>query len=234
MDIKAQNTALLVFIRDSKLEAETKVFAEHLGFEGNEKVAKVLNQRIIKLCQKTDIPTFIFNGSKQKGESFGARISNAFDSLFEKGFENVIAVGNDCLTISCETLQNAKDKLREKEMVLGPARDGGLYLIGLSKSAFQRNQFTNFNWTTKYLTDDFLNFADQFELGLEVFEEARDIDNAADFKIAIKSFSKFDVLIKTLKNILFTLEKRIFLFKNKSYNLSFLRCTALRGPPVLR
>ncbi len=233
MAFKDKNTAILVFIRDPNSEAEQKVFAENLDFKANENLAKVLNQRIIKLCKSTSIPTFICNSSHQKGDNFGIRIANAFESIYDQGYKNVIAVGNDCFDISKDLLLNAEDKLDQNEIVLGPAKDGGLYLIGLSKSAFQKRKFIGFKWTTEYLCQDFLNFADQFEFNFEALASASDIDDAVDFKRALRSLSKFDILLKTIEEILFISIKQIFLFKNILLEHSYLRYTTLRGPPVL-
>lgn len=226
-------TAILIFVRDPNSEARQKVFAENLDFKANKKLAKVLNQRIIKLCKSTSIPTFVCNSFHQKGASFGARIANAFESIYDQGYKNVIAVGNDCFDISKDLLLNVEQKLNQNEIVLGPARDGGLYLIGLSKSAFKRKEIINFKWTSEYLCQDFRNFADQFEFEFDELQSASDIDNATDFKLAVQALSKLDVFFKTIQEILSLTIKCILLFKNILQEKSYLRYTNLRGPPFL-
>ena len=233
MSLKTSNTALLVFIRDPEREAEHKVFAEHIGCKGNEKVARVLSQRIIRLCQETEIPTYVYSTFQQEGETFGVRIANAFEAIFDQGFENVIAVGNDCLAISKKTIHNAENALRQNDMVLGPAQDGGLYLIGLSRAVYQRKQFINFDWTTEKLSQDFLNFANRFNFSFELFEMARDIDDARDFAKAMKSLPHSGAIKKLLENILQITKKKVFLrFEDNIKKLFYLDYTSLRAPPL--
>ncbi len=232
MTIKDHNTAILVFIRDAKQEAKHKVFVDHIGIKGNQELASTLNKRVIKLCRKTGIPTFVH--SNQEGSGFGNKIANAFESIFSQGFENVIAVGNDCLAISKETLRNAKKALNQRQMVLGPAVDGGLYLIGLSKSAYKRKQFVNFDWTTEKLSQDFLNFANQYEFSVELFETAIDIDNESDFNKVLESLTQFNPVKKRLEKIIHFVERILIVF-NKSIKLLFYLKypTSLRAPPYL-
>ena len=176
MPEKTNNTAILVFIRDPKREAEEKVFAKHIGVSGNQKLAKKLNQRIISISRKSRLPVLVYDSSKQYGFTFGDRFVNALSSVFEKGFENVIAVGNDCLSLCENSLLKAKEDLHKNELVLGPTFDGGFYLIGVSKKAFNPLTFKIFNWKTSQLTEDFRSFILKHKLAVSYFETASDIE----------------------------------------------------------
>ena len=231
MSSQENNTALLVFIRESQFEAQHKVFAEHIGIKENQRLADILNRRITKLCKETGIPTYVYDNSQQKGETFGERIANAFEFLYGKGFENVIAVGNDCLDISKETIYRAESVLRENQMVLGPAADGGLYLIGLSKAAYLRKRFVQFDWTTERLSQDFLDFAEKFDLSVEIFDSACDIDDAKGFAKALRSLPHFDILKKTLENILRFSAELLLLLENTFKKTFHIKLTSLRAPP---
>lgn len=63
----------------------------------------------------------------------GARLSRAFSESFAEGSMCVVAIGTDCPELGAEHLVAAFDALREHELVIGPAADGGYYLIGLSR-----------------------------------------------------------------------------------------------------
>lgn len=67
----------------------------------------------------------------QKGSDLGQRMNNAFDELFDKGYERVCIIGSDCPYLTHDILENAFNRLSERDIVIGPTRDGGYYLLGL-------------------------------------------------------------------------------------------------------
>ncbi len=233
MPEKTNNTAILVFIRDPKREAKEKVFAKHIGIPGNQKLAKKLNQRIISISRKSGIPVFVYDSSKQQGFTFGDRFVNALSSVFEKGFENVISVGNDCLSLCENTLLKAKEELRKNELVLGPTFDGGFYLIGVSKKTFDPLTFKNFNWTTSHLADDFQSFSLKHKLAVSYFETANDIDNEEDLIHVLKKLPKLIYIRRVIDVILSIFTPQCYNFCNFFINPNLLRFSLLRAPPGL-
>jgi hypothetical protein len=233
MPERTNNTAILIFIRDPKHEAEEKVFAKHIGFRGNIKLAEKLNQRIVSLGQKSGIPSFVFDSSQQIGHSFGERLTNAFETVFAKGFEKVIAVGNDCLSLNKNTLLKAKDDLQKNELVLGPTHDGGFYLIGVSKKTFNPDTFLNFNWTTQQLTDDFKAFILKNKIATSYFETAFDIDNENDLRFALNRLPRLFNLRKAIEQILSRTAFKLFYYCGLFINPNLRRFSPLRAPPIL-
>ncbi len=67
----------------------------------------------------------------QRGTCLGARMANAFEDAFARGFEGVMVAGSDTLGLEPAILKQAARALETHDLVLGPARDGGYYLIGL-------------------------------------------------------------------------------------------------------
>jgi rSAM/selenodomain-associated transferase 1 len=63
----------------------------------------------------------------------GFRMEHAFDKSFASGFTSAILIGSDCPDISPEILAKSLELLRDNDLVLGPAHDGGYYLIGLRR-----------------------------------------------------------------------------------------------------
>src|SRR4051812_5150712 len=72
---------------------------------------------------------FIFRS--QSGGDLGERMSSSFAETFRNGASAVVIIGSDCPELSPEILHAAFDKLSDHAVVLGPATDGGYYLIGL-------------------------------------------------------------------------------------------------------
>jgi glycosyltransferase A (GT-A) superfamily protein (DUF2064 family) len=67
----------------------------------------------------------------QYGESFGERLSHAFDELARRGYDQIVIVGRDCPELSAADILDAFAALNESRAVLGPDHRGGCYLIGL-------------------------------------------------------------------------------------------------------
>lgn len=66
---------------------------------------------------------------RQRGRHLGARMSNAVQELLDRGYERVMIVGSDHPTLAPARLLEALRKLKRAEVVLGPSRDGGYYLV---------------------------------------------------------------------------------------------------------
>lgn len=80
----------------------------------------------------TDSPQSNLRGFfPQRGGSFGERLANAMHDAFALGYERVIVMGNDCPELTVDDLRAAARALDQHQCVVGPAEDGGCYLVGL-------------------------------------------------------------------------------------------------------
>lgn len=82
----------------------------------------------------------------QSGNGLGERMEHAFRHAFEQGYDRVVLIGSDCGEITAEILEAAFLRLKTNEIVIGPARDGGYYLIGMSE--FEPTLFREMEWST--------------------------------------------------------------------------------------
>ncbi len=69
----------------------------------------------------------------QNGLDLGERMANAFEYLFNKGYEKIILMGSDVPTLTVDTIVESFGLLNTSDCVLGPGFDGGYYLIGMKK-----------------------------------------------------------------------------------------------------
>ncbi len=76
----------------------------------------------------------------QRGDGLGERLANTFADLFAAGAGAVVIVNSDSPAIPLEYLAGAFDRLAPGRLVLGPAADGGYYLIGLDRATWTGNQ----------------------------------------------------------------------------------------------
>ncbi|SFP82705.1 TIGR04282 family arsenosugar biosynthesis glycosyltransferase [Hymenobacter arizonensis] len=117
----------------------------------------------------------------QESGDLGQRMKAAFAAAFAAGAQRVAIIGTDCPGLRDTHLTQAFDLLAEHEVVLGPATDGGYYLLGLSRP--QPELFLNKEWSTASVLID--TVADAKRLGLRVafLPELHDVDTAADLEV---------------------------------------------------
>ena len=80
----------------------------------------------------------------QEGDDLGCRLARALEWAFAEGSRHVLCVGSDCPEVSPELLKEADAALQHCDVVVGPARDGGYYLIGMRR--FDRRLFEGISW----------------------------------------------------------------------------------------
>ncbi len=82
----------------------------------------------------------------QVGDDLGARMRQTFDTLFARGYRQVLIVGTDVPSLPLDHYRDALALLGSHDLVLGPALDGGYYLIGLTRPA--PDLFSGIPWST--------------------------------------------------------------------------------------
>lgn len=110
--------------------------------------------------------------------SLGARMAHAFGDAFAAGATQAVVIGTDCPGLSAALLHQAFELLLAHDVVLGPAADGGYYLLGMNE--LEEELFANKNWSTATVLPDTL--ADAARLGLRVAQlpTLHDVDSAED------------------------------------------------------
>ena len=116
----------------------------------------------------------------QTGNSLGDRMSNAFDLLFSKGYKNVVIIGTDCPDLKSEDLNKSFLNLSQADMVIGPAKDGGYYLIGMSQ--FIPEIFKDMPWSTSKVLDKTLERANALKMDYAFLKVLSDIDTIQDWE----------------------------------------------------
>lgn len=130
----------------------------------------------------------IYGLQVQKGNSFGERMSNAFDRAFDS-YNKVIIIGSDCYDISSKIIKEAYAKLDEHDVVVGPAVDGGYYLLGMKE--FIPQFFENKTFSTSTVLQELLEEAEDLHLEVYHLPKIGDIDTIEDLK---KSGMKWEEL----------------------------------------
>jgi glycosyltransferase A (GT-A) superfamily protein (DUF2064 family) len=174
MQIKTKNIAVLIFTRSLEDEAKSKRFVYN-NHRLNKNVARLLIEHTTKTAYSSNFPTFVIDSNLQKGDSFGERYANAFEYVFNRGYDTVISLGNDNPTLSVSDIQLAAEVFDNNNVVVGPAKDGGAYLIGLSSLSYNRQKFINLRWNTSLVLNDLKEYADGY--GYTLIHSQADIDD---------------------------------------------------------
>ena len=121
----------------------------------------------------------------QRGFDLGERERGIFEDLFGLGFSPVVLIGSDVPTLPAQRVSEAVERLQahNNRVVLGPASDGGYYLIGLSASHDQRtipDLFSSIRWSSSSTCTDTIEAAERCGLQVDLLDCGRDIDDKSD------------------------------------------------------
>lgn len=114
----------------------------------------------------------------QGAGDLGERLEQAFREAFMAGFAPVVVVGSDLPHLSASLLQRALELLEEEDAVLGPARDGGYYLLGLRRDL--PGLFEDISWSTDRVFAQTLARLRAAGVEPALLETLSDVDVAAD------------------------------------------------------
>lgn len=177
-----------------------KRLAESLGEEAATNLYRAFIQDTLEAVQSLDVPYHIaihppesqkqfvqwlgpsHQFIQQKGTNLGERLQNAFITMFKKGYQQVIALASDSPDLPVEILQNAVSSLQTNKAVIGPASDGGYYLIGFSNDFFTTEFFVDIPWSSESVFHDTLLRIESKTNQNHILPEWEDIDTMSDLQ----------------------------------------------------
>jgi rSAM/selenodomain-associated transferase 1 len=115
---------------------------------------------------------------RQGSGDLGEKMIRAFDEAFAVGSSRVMIIGSDCPDLSPEILAAGFAALADHDLVLGPASDGGYYLIGLSAPCTPL--FRGCPWGTEQLLTETMAAAEREAITFHLLEELKDVDRPED------------------------------------------------------
>lgn len=190
----ASEKSLLIFVKNPEKGKVKTRLAETMG---PEKALKIY-QKLLRITHKITKPlecdcqvwyssfidkNDIWEQSKyekrlQSGKNLGERMKKAFRQDFEDGYEKAIIIGSDCAELTSEIIKKAFRSLDNKEVVIGPARDGGYYLLGMS--SFYPELFDGIKWSTPTVCEKTIDKVENLGLSLQLMPTLNDIDTEQD------------------------------------------------------
>jgi rSAM/selenodomain-associated transferase 2/rSAM/selenodomain-associated transferase 1 len=166
---------------DLQKQMTEHVLARTGGFVGDRRVdMEVRHEGGNRGLMEKWLGSHISYRSQGRGD-VGTRMAQAFSQAFNQGKKRVVIVGSDCPGINEATVRTAFDLLDQFDLVLGPANDGGYYLIGLRQEKPQL--FEDVPWGTAEVGARTLEIAIQLGLRWVKVEPLDDVDRAEDIEV---------------------------------------------------
>ncbi len=119
----------------------------------------------------------------QQGNDLGERLIHAFEHVFAAGSEHVVAIGSDSPTLPVGYVRQAYSLLRQHDLVLGPAEDGGYYLIGLKQ--MHSALFRGVPWSSSSVLASTLAAAKKLNLKTAALSTWYDVDDMETLRRAL-------------------------------------------------
>jgi rSAM/selenodomain-associated transferase 1 len=117
---------------------------------------------------------------RQKGSDLGKRMAGALSEAAGLGYERLLLLGSDCPSITPTIIEQSLTALDDHDLVLGPAYDGGYYLIGLCADLPPGPLLTAIDWGTKKVLRQTLERAEEIGLSRFLLPRLHDIDRPED------------------------------------------------------
>ncbi len=190
------NSALIIFIKNPvKGKVKTRLAAT-IG----EREALMVYERLLDRTKKITLPLtmdkFVFysdliekndswnetgyHKKLQMGNDLGERMANAFRELFEAGYQSVCIMGSDCYELETRDIQEAFNQLKTNDFVIGPAKDGGYYLLGMKE--FEPAVFQNKTYSTDQVYNDAIAEIKALKKSCAHLQVLSDIDTEEDLE----------------------------------------------------
>lgn len=191
-----KNRLLIIFTKNPEAGRVKTRLAHSIGEEKALEVYEALREHTAIVTEGVDaermifysrfIPSFDlfltekFTPMLQQGEDLGERMFHAIRTGFERDFRHIVLIGTDCYELSREILNEAFSALEQYDAVIGPATDGGFYLIGLNR--LHPELFVNRQWSTPEVFSQTTTILQRLHIEYARLPELSDIDTVDDLK----------------------------------------------------
>ena len=116
----------------------------------------------------------------QTGRRLGEKMRNAFSDVFATEVDHAVLIGSDFPDLDIRIIHEAFAFLQMKDVAIGPAEDGGYYLMGFRKDAFDGDVFTGIDWGTEHVYRQTLQRIHDAGLNDHILPSWQDIDTYED------------------------------------------------------
>lgn len=185
--------ALIIFLKYPELGHCKTRLAKTIGDENALKIYKQLLSHCHQITKDLPVDKFLYFDKQtdknlnwegdykiayQKQADLGSRMQDAFADVFQQDYFKAIIIGTDCIELKTEIINDAYRQLNHYDVVIGPAKDGGYYLLGLNNSTPEL--FKNIAWSTNTVLSDTIKTIQKLGLTYSFMPLLSDIDIEED------------------------------------------------------
>lgn len=185
--------AIIVFQKAAVLGKVKTRLAKHLGDAQALKVYRYLVAHTHRLLEQIDTDIFVYFSGEPDAEfgensnyhirrqcegDLGLRMATAFEEVFDAGYEQVLVIGTDCYELKSSILVEAFQGLNDADLVIGPAKDGGYYLLGLTMP--EPKLFNGIKWSTASVFPKTMEIAASLGKSVFLLPVLNDVDRYED------------------------------------------------------
>jgi len=190
------NQALIIFTKNPEVGKVKTRLGATIGDEAALQIYQQLLSHTANTANSLSIDKFVFYSDYieqndvwdnefyfkqvQSGNDLGERMMNAFTSILNTAYNRVVIIGTDCPGLNADIIMNAFTKLKSHDVVIGPAEDGGYYLLGM-KLCYS-DLFENISWSTNAVFDETRLKCEALHLDYSLLPILRDIDYEEDLE----------------------------------------------------
>ncbi|GAA4438288.1 TIGR04282 family arsenosugar biosynthesis glycosyltransferase [Pontibacter saemangeumensis] len=185
---------LLLFVRNPKLGKVKTRLASAVGPEMALEIYLRLLHHTLDVSQALPVHKLVYYTDRvetndlwpddqyqkrvQPQGDLGEKMEAAFAAAFAEGYSSVVIIGSDCLQLTPEIIWRAYIELTQHDVVIGPALDGGYYLLGMNKP--HPELFRNKRWSTEHVFPDTLLDIQTLQLSYALLPRLSDVDYVED------------------------------------------------------
>lgn len=218
-------TAFLIFAQTATAESKQIPNADLLF--------NALNKDILNKVKQTNIPYFVSSEKDQTGHTFGDKFTHAISEVFKKGYDYVIAIGNDTPEITTGILKKAVKNISHNKLSFGPSKDGGFYLMTFSKQEFKAQDYQKLSWQTSAILKETFALINQKSLHTKaILAPLKDIDTVKDLAAVFLQHKHISLAIKELLNLLVALKTTVFYHSKTQFSSITNSSLYNKGSPV--
>ncbi|MES2882865.1 MAG: TIGR04282 family arsenosugar biosynthesis glycosyltransferase [Bacteroidota bacterium] len=186
--------ALIIFVRHPQLGKVKTRLAATIGNDAALNIYKKLLQHTLEISKKTEATIFVFYADEiveddiwqeenffkllQAEGDLGQKMLSAFTQVFASGCDKVCIIGSDCYELTETIIADAFTAMNEVDVAIGPANDGGYYLLGMKQ--LHHSIFENKQWSTRTVFDETIHSIMQAKLSYKTLATLTDVDEEKD------------------------------------------------------
>ncbi|ADD68169.1 Protein of unknown function DUF2064 [Denitrovibrio acetiphilus DSM 12809] len=174
---------------------------------------KLMVEQVLRSCYAPNIDTLLFiqpyerldefrewlgdeyTFYPQDGTDLGQKMFKALKAAFENGYEKCVLTGTDIPDLNIDIICQADEMLNQHDAVIGPAEDGGYYLIGFNKNTLTDVCFNKMTWSTDKVFEDTIKTFKEINYKISKLKTLSDLDDINDVRRMKNSLK--DIIGKT-------------------------------------